>query len=215
MKWADIIKARIGSKMLAGMTGIADRKIALCTLSEAKNIGIIYDATEYISFEIVRDLVKKLSNNSISIMVLGYVDSKKLIDHYLYRKGFDFFCKNDLNWYYKPVSSQTEQFINEPFDILINLSLNDQFPINFISSASKATFKTGRYSLTDTSLDFMIDIDKEKETMLSLRRDIIQEKKSMAENGDIASDIEKRTEIEFQLKFLIDQLLHYLSILKK
>ncbi len=51
--------------------------------------------------------------------------------------------------------------------------------------------------------------------MRSLHRDIILEKKSMAENGDIASDIEKRTEIEFQLKFLIDQLLHYLSILKK
>jgi hypothetical protein len=148
-------------------------------------------------------------------MVLGYVDSKKLIDHYLYRKGFDFFCKNDLNWYYKPVSSQTEKFINEPFDILINLSLEYQFPIHYVCSASKASFKTGRYSPTDTSLDFMIDIEKEKETMRSLHRDIILEKKSMPENGDIPSDIEKNIEIELQLKFLIDQLMHYLSILKK
>jgi hypothetical protein len=220
MKWADNIKARIGRQRLADMTGSADRKITLCTLSEAKKIGILYDATEYISFEIVRDLVKQLSNNSISISVLGYVDNKKLIDHYLYRKGFDFFCKNDLNWYYKPVSSQTEEFINEPFDILINLSLDYLFPIHYIISASKATFKTGRYSLTDTSLDFMIDIEKEKETLRSLRRDIIREKKSisensMAENGDISSDTEKRIEIEFMLKFLIDQLLYYLSILKK
>jgi hypothetical protein len=215
MKWADNIKARIGRQMLAGMSGSTDRKISLCTLADAKNIGIIYNATEYISFEIVRDLVKQLSSNSISIKVLGYVDSKKLIDHYLYRKGFDFFCRNDLNWYYKPVSSQTEEFINEPFDLLINLSLDYQFPIHYISSSSKATFKTGRYSATDTSLDFMIDIEKEKETMRSLRRDIILEKKSLPENGDLASDIEKRTEIEFQLKFLINQLLHYLSILKK
>jgi hypothetical protein len=215
MKWADNIKTRIGRRMLAGKGGGPDRKINLCTLSEAKNIGIIYNATEYISFEIVRDLVKQLSTNSISIMVLGYVDSKKLIDHYLYRKGFDFFCKNDLNWYYKPVTSQTEQFINEPFDILLNLSLDYHFPIHFISSASKASFKTGRYSVTDSSLDFMIDIEKEKETMRSLRRDIVLEKKALPENGEIPSDIEKRTEIEFQLKFLIDQLLHYLSILKK
>jgi hypothetical protein len=215
MKWADNIKAGIGRHMLAGKAGSADRKITLCTLTEAKKIGIIYNATEYISFEIVRDLVKQLSNNAVSIMVLGYVDSKKLIDHYLYRKGFDFFCKTDLNWYYKPISSQTDQFINEPFDILINLSLDYQFPIHYISSASKASFKTGRFSSTDTSLDFMIDIEKEKETMKSLHRDIVREKKSMPENGDISSDIEKRTEIEFQLKFLIDQLLHYLSILKK
>lgn len=215
MKWVDNIKAGIGRQMLAGKVGNTDRKISLCTLSEAKNIGIIFNATEYVSFEIVRDLVKLLSNNSISISVLGYVDSKKLIDHYLYRKGFDFFCKNELNWYYKPVSSQTEKFINEPFDILINLSLDYKFPIHYISSASKASFKTGRYSSTDTSLDFMIDIEKEKETMRSLHRDIIREKKSIAENDDVSSDIEKRTEIEFLLKFLIDQLLHYLSILKK
>jgi hypothetical protein len=215
MKWSDNIKARIGQQMLAGKTGIGDRKIILRALSEAKNIGIIYDATEYISFEIVRDLVKQLSNNLVSISALGYVDSKKLIDHYLYRKGFDFFCKNDLNWYYKPVSSQTEKFINEPFDILIDLSLDYLFPIHYITSASKASFKTGRYSTTDTSLDFMIDIEKEKETLRSLRRDIILEKKSMAENVDIAPDTEKRIEIEFMLKFLIDQLLHYLSILKK
>jgi hypothetical protein len=215
MKWADNIKARIGRKKLAEETGNAERKINLCTLSEAKNIGIIYDATEYISFEIVRDLVKQLSNNSCTIMVLGYVDSKKLIDHYLYRKGFDFFCKNDLNWYYKPVSSQSEQFIHEPFDILIDLSLDYQFPIHYISSASKASFKTGRYSETDTSLDFMIDIEKEKETLRNLHRDIVLEKKSMSENGDIPAVMEKKTEIEFQLKFLIDQLLYYLSILKK
>ena len=215
MKWADNIKARIGQQMLTGKTGSAERKITLCTLSEAKSIGIIFDATEYISFEIVRDLVKQLSVNSVSISVLGYVDSKKLIDHYLYRKGFDFFCRNDLNWYYKPVASQTEQFINEPFDILINLSLDYLFPIHYISSSSKASFKTGRYSSTDTALDFMIDIEKEKETLRSLRRDIIREKKSMAENVDIAPDTENRIEIEFLLKFLIDQLIHYLSILKK
>jgi hypothetical protein len=215
MKWADQIKSRIGRQMLAGKSGSADRKINLCTLSEAKSIGILYNATEYVSFEIIRDLVKQLSNSSITIKVLGYVESKKLIDHYLYRKGFDFFCKTDLNWYYKPVSSQTEQFINEPFYLLINLSLDYQFPIYYISSASKASFKTGRYSLTDTSLDFMIDIEKETETMRSLHRDVVLEKKSLAENGDIASDIAKRTEIEFQLNFLINQLLHYLSILKK
>jgi hypothetical protein len=215
MKWADNIKARIGQQMLTGKAGSADRKISLCTLSEAKSIGIIFDATEYISFEIVRDLVKQLSVNSVSVSVLGYVDSKKLIDHYLYRKGFDFFCRNDLNWYYKPVSSQTEQFINEPFDILINLSLDYLFPIHYISYSSKASFKTGRYSSTDTALDFMIDIEKEKETLRNLRRDIIREKKAMAENVDIAPDTEKRIEIEFMLKFLIDQLLHYLSILKK
>jgi hypothetical protein len=215
MKWADNIKAGIGRKMLAGKASASSRKVNVCNLDDAKNIGIIYNATEYVSFEIVRDLVRQLSNNKAAISVLGYVDSKKLIDHYLYRKGFDFFSKNDLNWYNKPVSSVAEQFMKEPFDLLMNLSLDDHFPIHFITAVSPASFKAGRYSLRDSSLDFMIDIEKEKQTMLNLHRDIMHENKAPVENQDIEADVEKKTEIEFQLKFLIDQLLHYLSILKK
>jgi hypothetical protein len=215
MKWADNFKARIGTKMLTDKISSTSRYGSLCSIEEAKTIGILYDATEYVSFEIVRDLVKNLTSSSVTISVLGYVNSNKLIDHYLYRKGFDFFSKNDLNWYYKPVSELTEKFINEPFDILIDLSLSFQFPIHYISSLSVAKFKAGRFSKENTSLDFMIDMEKEKETMHNLHMDIVAEKKSLSEGNSLTTDLQKKTEIEFQLNFLINQILHYLSILKK
>jgi hypothetical protein len=109
------------------------------------------------------------------VSVLGYVDSKKLIDHYLYRKGFDFFSKNDLNWYYRPVSPLAMQFMDEPFDLLLNLSLEDHFPIHYITTLSQATFKAGRFFPTDESLDFMIDIEKENQMMRSLHKEIMGE----------------------------------------
>jgi len=215
MKWIDRIKAAVGIRVLVARSRNQARIPAVCNIKDANNIGIIYNATEYVSFEIIRSLVKELSHDSRKVTVLGYVDSKKLIDHYLYRKGFDFFSKNELNWYYRPVSSVVEQFIKEPFDLLINLSLEDYFPIRYITALSPATFKAGRYSPDDIYLDFMIDIEKEKQTMRNLHKEIMVDADQKTENKEIEADLEKKTETELQLSFLINQLLHYLSILKK
>lgn len=215
MKWADDIRAGVGRRILAGKVRNVNRKVHVCNLNDARHIGIIYNATEFVSFEIIKDLAKQLSDSAITVSVLGYVNSKKLIDHYLYRKGFDFFSKKDLNWYYKPVSAAAVHFMHEPFDVLINLSLDDYFPIHYITALSPASFKTGRYSPEDTSLDFMIDIEKEKQSMRSLHQEIVGESEVNSENQEIEADVEKKTEIELQLKFLINQLIHYLSILTK
>ena len=215
MKWADDIKSGIGRRVLASKHKSISRKVRVCNLDDAKRIGIIYNATEYISFEIIKDLVKQLMDKDVTVGVLGYVDSKDLIDHYLYRKGFDFFSKKDLNWYYRPLSAVAEQFMAEPFDLLLNLSLDDHFPIHYITALSSATFKAGRYFPGNESLDLMIDIEKEKQTMRSLHREIIREAEPSIENREIEAEVDKKTEIELQLKFLISQLVHYLSLINK
>jgi hypothetical protein len=215
MKWAEDIKNRIGRQVLASKLRSRHRKVQVCNLENAKRIGIIYNATEYISFEIIKDLVKQLSDNSLTVSILGYVNSKKLIDHYLYRKGFDFFSKNDLNWYYRPVSTLAVQFMDEPFDLLLNLSLEDYFPIHYITMLSQASFKCGRFFPADESLDFMIDIEKENQMMRSLHQEVMREAETTVENREIEADVDKKTETELQLKFLINQLVHYLSILNK
>jgi len=215
MKWTDDIKAGIGRRVLVSKLRGSNRKVQVCNLDNARRVGIIYNATEYISFEIIKDLVKQLSDNAVHVSVLGYVDSKKLIDHYLYRKGFDFFSKNDLNWYYRPVSELAVRFMDEPFDLLLNLSLEDHFPIHYITTLSMASFKAGRYFPVDESLDFMIDIEKENQTMRRLHQDIMIEAVTTVENREIEADVDKKTETELQLKFLINQLVHYLSILNK
>jgi hypothetical protein len=215
MNWIDTFKEYMGRRVLAQKLKNQIRHPIICNIDHVQHIGIIYNATEYVSFEIIRNLVKDLSHDSRKITVLGYVDSKKLIDHYLYRKGFDFFSKNELNWYSKPVSTVVDHFIAEPFDLLINLSLEEYYPIRYITALSAASFKAGKFSPDEIHLDFMIDIEKEKQTMRNLQKEIMNETDHKHENNDIEADLEKKTETELQLSFLINQLLHYLSILKK
>ncbi len=162
MKIIESTKAYLGQRSIRTFLKSNTREVAACNIKEAKTIGILFNATHQISFEIVKAFVKDLSMKKKAVDILGFVDSKQLIDHYLYRKGFDFFTRSQLNWYYKPIVPNVEKFIVKPFDLLIDLSLDDPFPIHYIIACSLAKFKVGRYYEGQECLDFMIDMEKEK-----------------------------------------------------
>ena len=60
----------------------------------------------------------------------------------------------------------------------------------------------------------MIDIEKEKQVMHDLRKEVNIDKKPDDKNIDFEKDIDKKVEIELQLNFLLNQLIYYLSIIK-
>ena len=210
------IQKKIGNYVLKKHLKLKSHKALVCNIKEAKSIGILYDATHVFSFEAVRDLTNELSNKTKKIKVLGYVDSKQMIDHYLYRKGFEFFTRNHLNWYNKPESDAVNEFINQEFDILLDLNLEHIYPNIYILAFSKAKFKTGVYSKGQELLDFMIDIEKEKTSMKNLQLELAKDTQKIKDHRtsyDNIADI--KTETELQLNFLINQLVHYLSQIKK
>lgn len=214
MKWVEDIRKTIGKRTLHSRQSGQNRQMKACNLEDARRIGIVYDATEPVCFEIIRELGKQLSGTA-QVDILGFVNSKKLNDQYLYRKGLDFFSLNDLNWYYRPVSAVAEKFMKEPYDLLLNLSLQDYFPIHYIVSLSTASFKAGRFSPADESLDFMIDIEREKENMNHTHHEMLREAGIEVKKDLSGDDLAKKTDTEIQLQFLISQLLHYLSIFNK
>ena len=215
MNFAESIKVSVGRRILEKKIRSHNHNPIVCNIREAQKIGIIYNATESVSFEIIKDFTRRLAKGDTKVTIVGYVNSKKLIDHYLYRKGFDFFSRNDLNWFYKPVSKVTESFMQQPFDILFNLSLEEYFPIQYIVALSLASFKVGKYSSAEKNLDLMIDIESEKALMKELHNEIVLDSKKEIASSDIEQDIIKKTQTELQLGFLISQLMHYLALLKK
>lgn len=209
------LKKKVGRYVLNRQIGAQKRKMHSCNLREAKSIGVLFDATHPFSFEIVKDLVRDLSTTAKEVMVLGYVDSKQMIDHYLYRKGFEFFTRNHLNWFNKPQSEAVNEFIKKDFDILLNLSLEQNYPVRYIFSLSNAKFKAGRFFADDLQADFMINIEKEKASILELQKELTQEQqKTKGHRTSYENIADIKTNAELQLNFLINQLVHYLSQIK-
>lgn len=133
---------------------------------QAQKIGIVYDATEESNRNLIKEYVRKVrSGMQKEVIALGYVDKKELDHNFMAKLGLDFFCNKNLNAYMLPKSTSVTNFIGEDFDILINFTTVTNFPIQYITAVSKAKFKIGKYSKSNTHfLDFMIQLS-EKATL--------------------------------------------------
>jgi len=121
-------------------------------------------------FEVVHNFVKECRDEGKDVFAVGYVPEKKVPENYLLRKSLHFFCLSDLNWYYKPVVPFVELFINERFDLLIDLSINSSYPVDYIVSLSDAGFRAGKRTDDSEHLDLSIDTGNNSDTNYLLQQ---------------------------------------------
>ncbi len=138
-----------------------DRKPIARNLAMARKVAIVYVVDDETTHNHVRNYVKRVKEElGISnIMALGFSD-QKVMPHYLHaRLNFDAICLKDLNWYRIPQGNAVQNFMAEEFEVLIDLTLEDRLPIQYIMAKSRARFKVGRWSDSNKKiLDMMIDM---------------------------------------------------------
>ena len=149
-----ILKKRIKNKY---------RNSQFLNYSNANNIGIIFNATHQNTYEVARKYIRALNEMNISVKALGFVDSKEVLEFYQKSIYFEFFSRKNLNWYHKPNNPNTKAFIETKFDILIDLSIVEDFPIQYIVALSEARFKVGSVKGTENYYDFMIRLDEKQD----------------------------------------------------
>jgi hypothetical protein len=160
LKLIDNIKQSIGSYFFRREMMNLKRNRYVMNLSDAKTIGIIYDASEEDKYSVVSNFVRYFQDNQKTVKALGFVNYNRL-PHYCFPKlSYDYFTKRDLNWYSKPTESRVKDFMNEEFDIVIDLCMHDCFPLSYIAGLSKAKFKVGRYDEKHSVIyDFMLNVN--------------------------------------------------------
>jgi hypothetical protein len=179
MEFLENIKEKVGSYILTNKIKSVKRTKSLYSLDTAKEIGIIIHATDSKVYEAVCNFIKYLTERKIKVASLSYIEKKEVLDLYSLQLGMLYFTNSDLNWYYKPKNHNTDDFINARFDILIDLSLEEVFPLQYIVNLSRAKYKVGRFTSEESVYDLMINLKKEN-----------------------------------NVEFLIEQITHYLKIIK-
>lgn len=128
----------------------------------AKYIGVVCATKDEVSTGQLKDVLQFFAQKRIKYSVLGYFDGKKIPENFLYWKGMDFITQKDLNFFCIPVGPVVDNFINDPFDMLINCSVENFFPIEYMVQLSKAKCKVGVLHDKSSCYDLMIDISKQK-----------------------------------------------------
>ncbi len=123
---------------------ILQRRLVFQSIEQAKNIGVVYVVESEADYIRVDNWIKKLFANGKIIRVIGYHHSDNVPHYCIPKLKHEYYSKKDVNWYGKPIRVSVNDFINEPFDVLIDLTMVDNYTIKHIVSSSNASMKIGR-----------------------------------------------------------------------
>ncbi|HLN53389.1 MAG TPA: hypothetical protein VK212_06745 [Lentimicrobium sp.] len=131
-------------------------------LTNAGSIGIIYLLSSEEEYNRVSSFTKKLQDKGKKVHVIGLYHYNRIPVFYIPKLSYDLLLPSDIDILYRPDAPFVKQFVNEEFDMLIDLSNPDNFTLHYISSLSKAHFKIGK-KIDDRPLpyDLMIDTSEE------------------------------------------------------
>jgi hypothetical protein len=139
------IRLIIGKAILKKKMARTKRNVFYSSFSMVKSIGIVWDASQPADFASLSRFYQKMHERNIEVKLLGYFPGKNLPDQYIAIGYLICIRKKEINFFYHPVSSETNNFISNRFDILIDINFKKLFPLQYISSLSNAAFKVGLF----------------------------------------------------------------------
>lgn len=126
---------------------------------KVKTIGFLFDTSDSTNRDIIAKFAKELEQKGKKVSLLGFINSKQVIENL----PFNSFCLKDLNFALLPEKTyEVTEFMQKGFDILINLSLNELEPLEYIAAMSNAKFRVGPYTERTVCYELMIDVSKSK-----------------------------------------------------
>lgn len=132
-------------------------------LSMARTVGIVYMLGTHEDYRSVEKFVRFLQDKDIRVKAMGYVRDKYLTRRYLPKLTYDFFYTRDLNWYHKPGGTYVKEFLKNRYDIFMDLSSGDIFPLRYLSAKATAKLKVGRYNEKNKAIfDLLIRSEKQQ-----------------------------------------------------
>lgn len=165
MKVVDSIRVQAGKRALKKELLADEKRVAkVCNLADAKSIGLLYKIESKESYDHLRKFAKYIKGEfgTRKVFMMGYWDNKKDTPDFLTSKvDFEFFTKADLNWAGIPKGVNIDNFLNEQFDILVDLNSYFNVPLRYLVAKSKAKLKVGRFSKeNEPFFDIMIGDNK-------------------------------------------------------
>jgi hypothetical protein len=154
------IRLKIGTGLLENKIAKTDRKPHYSNIHQVKHIGLVWDASKTDEFICLSRFFQKMAELKTDVRILGYFPGNNLPNQYTAVRYLSIVKREELNIFYHPVSSETNAFITNHFDVLIDLNFRKLLPLQYISSLSKAKLKVGLFEAEtkNTPFDLMMDL---------------------------------------------------------
>lgn len=152
------LRFALGNKILKRKYKHNRRTKKAVNLHQARNIGILIYPATIDEYEQSKGFIEQLRNNGARITMLVYIDDDELNTYFKKNPKINIITYHELNWLYIPCHPIVRRFINQDFDMLIDLSMQFSFPLIYITALSQAHFKVGLRNRQHQYFDLMLDV---------------------------------------------------------
>ncbi len=150
------LRQRLFQRALKKQLQKQGRKRASISLEKARYIGILFEGTDLEIREPVLAYARQLKKSGKRVKLLGFMNNTADNSNH----PFPNFNRKDLSWFFTPKAEEAQRFMQEPFDILLHLSLTPQPWMNYIATLSAARFRVGSAKASVEACDLMLDMSK-------------------------------------------------------
>lgn len=139
-----------------------ERKVT--PLRKGVRIGILFEAEDIANRKLLEKFREELVEEGAVVNVLGYFPSKEFPEKLVFKPGFDYFKKKDIDWKGLAPENILQKVNHLNLDILIGAFTKENLMFLHFSAQSNAGFRIGPYLKNYTScFDFMIDLEGNNE----------------------------------------------------
>jgi hypothetical protein len=170
LSFIDSIKKKLAVSKINSDAKLVSRNKAVFNIGDAKTVGIVFQFTTPEDFELLKKYVLYLRELKKKVKAIGYYTGKEEPSVQYSKVDYDFFGKRSHNWFGKPTDHIVNNFIEEEYDILIDLNFLKESVLTYIAANSRAKFKVGQLEEKDTIHDLLIDSPTEKGLKFFLRQ---------------------------------------------
>jgi len=160
------IQTKIGNSILTRLLKKKSRNKKFHNFASAKSIGVIFNATTPDSYQNSKNFIEQLKNSHNTVEGLGYTKKRKIngLANTAAQDGLKVFSIRERNWYQKPTNRVVNEFSQNQYDMLIDLSLEQEFSVKYIMGTTNAEFKVGHEMVSNEMIyDFVLDMKERNE----------------------------------------------------
>ena len=163
MKLVGDIKEKAGIVALNKELKSFKRETSIQNFDSAVTAGFIFNADDREKYQKVKDFINYTEKKEIRIFGIGYTAKSDQIAYFPYKNGVHYFGLDEINWYGKPTNPVVDDFLKRKYDLLLDLTQTDLFPLHYIFALSIAKFKITNKGIKSKYADFVLQLEnKEK-----------------------------------------------------
>jgi len=146
------------NKVAKKYMSLAPREHRFVSYKKAKTILLLFGSDYSEKNQNIHSIITEMQQDGKKVCAWGFID-KKEIQTAIY-PDFRILHHKQTDFFHKPLVSVINELQNSKFDLLIDLTLKQVVPLEYLAMYANASFKTGIRKTDLPIYDFALDVEK-------------------------------------------------------